>query len=69
MSSYLSPLTTSRESPDSQRIQLKNSANKDALNQSMTDDSAYKQQKKFHYTEDLEGKLNFLYRNYWSVVG
>ena len=41
---------------------------KSALNQSITDDVAYKKQKKFHYMNDLEGKLNFLERNYWSVV-
>ena len=43
------------------------SAHKGVLNQSIIDDSACKQ-KKFLNTDDLEGKLNFLDRNYWGVV-
>ena len=39
-----------------------------ALNASVIDDLAYKKQKKFHNLEDIEGELNFLDRNYWSVV-
>ena len=47
---------------------LENSALKRALNQSITDDLTYKKQKKFHNMNDLEGKLDFLQRNYWSIV-
>ena len=43
---------------------MENSALKSTLNQSITDDLVYKQQKKFHNIDDLEGKLNFLDRNY-----
>ena len=43
------------------------SARKSALNQSITDDLAYKKQK-FHDMNDLEGKFDFLARNYWSVI-
>ena len=57
---HLSSLKTSRESPNSGKIRLENSALKSALNQTITDDLAYKKQKKFHYVNDIEGKLNFL---------
>ena len=67
-SSHLSSLKTSRESPNSWRIRLENSALKSVLNQSITDDLDYKKEKKFHSMNDQEGKLNFLDRNYWSVV-
>ena len=49
-------MTTSQESPHSRRIRLENSALKSSLNQSINID-------------DQDGKLNFLDRNYWSVVG
>ena len=66
--SYLSSVTTSRESPDSRRIRLENSTLKTALNASIIDDLAYKKQKKFYNLDDIEGKLNFLDKNYWSVI-
>ena len=50
------------------QIQLENSTLKGSLNESITDDLAYKKRKKFHHIDDLEGKLNFLDWNYWSVV-
>ena len=47
---------------------MENSPFKSAVNQSISDDLVHKKQKKFHRMNDLEGKLNFLYRNYSSVV-
>ena len=61
-------MTTSSELPNPKRIQLENSSLKSALNQSISDDLAYKMLKKFYNIDDLERKLNFLDRNYWSVV-
>ena len=66
--SYSSSVTISRESPDSRRIPLENSALKTALNASVIDDLAYKKQKKFPNLDDIELKLNFLDRYYWSVI-
>ena len=60
---YWSSLTTSWESSDSRRIQPENFTLKHALNESISDDLAYKQQKKFYNIDDLKGKLNFLVRN------
>ncbi len=54
---------TPTESPDSRRIWQENSAIKNSLNQSVTDDLAYKLPKKFHNIDDREGKLNFCDRN------
>ena len=51
----VSSLNISRERPDSWRIF------KSALNQSITDDLAYKKQKKFHDIDDIEKKLVFFY--------
>ena len=61
---YSSSLTTSWESPDTRRILLL----KVLLNQRITDDLAYKQQKKSYNIGNLKGKFNFLDRNYYSVV-
>ena len=36
-------------------------------NHTITDDLAYKQQKKSPHVYDIEGKLSFLERNYWNV--
>ena len=66
--SYLFSVTISSVSPDSRRIQLKNSALKTALNARVIDDLACKKQKKFHNLDDIEGKLYFLDRNYWSFL-
>ena len=47
---------------------MENSALKTALNASVIDDLPYKKQKKCHNLDYIEGKLNFLDRNYGSVV-
>ena len=60
--------TPQRESLDSWRILQEISAFKSTLNQSITDDLAYKKQKKSHSMNHIERKLDFLDRNYWSVV-
>ena len=65
---YLTCLSlSSRELLNSRRIRLENSTLRSALNQSITDNLVYKKQI-FHNTNVLEGKLDFLERDYWSVV-
>ena len=66
--SYLSSSSTFRESPTSRKIRLENSALQSALNQSIADNLAYEQQKNLVNIDDLEERLDFLDRNYWSVV-
>lgn len=66
--SYLSSSTPSRESPDSEKIQLEESALKTSVAQSVTDEVMYKQHREFHSVDDLEGKLKFLDMKFWSVV-
>ena len=41
---------------------------KRALDQSIADDLAYKKQKMFYNINDMEDKLNFIDRNYWTII-
>lgn len=66
--SYLSKTTRSRESPDSKRKRIEESALQAAFAQSAADHENYWEEKKFSTIDELLGKLDSLDRSYWSVI-
>ena len=66
--SYLSSATNDRESPDSRRIRLEESALQTALRQSVTDEETHRKAREFNTLDELKEKLQFVDATYWSVV-
>ena len=66
--SYLSSITTSRDSPDERRNRQEEKALQTALAQSVVDEEHHRKEREFFNLRELKEKLNFLDTTYWSIV-
>lgn len=64
---YLSTTIHYRESPETKRSRLEESALQHAFAQSVADDMQHREQRHFENLNELQEKLNFVDKKYWTV--
>ncbi|XP_046400876.1 THAP domain-containing protein 1-like [Ischnura elegans] len=66
--SYLSAASFSRESPDSKRTRMEQTALAIAMTDSILENELHKEKKTFHSLVELKNKMQFIDSKFWSVV-